>query len=110
VLIVGAGRGGRSLLRELRETPGERVVGFIDDDPGLRSRRLNGVRVFGGASAISTALDRAKPDIVLITIPDAPAARLAAIVAACEAREIACRVVRREIDVDPRAILEPRTR
>jgi UDP-GlcNAc:undecaprenyl-phosphate GlcNAc-1-phosphate transferase len=110
VLIVGAGRGGRSLLRELRETPGERVVGFIDDDPGLRGRRLNGVRVFGGASAISASLDRAKPDVVLITIPDAPAERLAAIVAACEEREITCRVVRREIDVDPRAILEPRTR
>ncbi len=45
VLIVGAGRAGRSLLRELRETPGERVVGFVDDDPGLRNRRLNGVRV-----------------------------------------------------------------
>ena len=28
-LIVGAGRGGRSLLRELRETPGEQVVGFV---------------------------------------------------------------------------------
>ena len=27
VLIVGAGRTGRSMLRELRETPGERVVG-----------------------------------------------------------------------------------
>ena len=33
-LIVGAGRGGRSLLRELRETPGEVVVGFVDDDAG----------------------------------------------------------------------------
>src|SRR5205807_2787265 len=31
-LIVGAGRAGRSLLRELRETRGEYVVGFIDDD------------------------------------------------------------------------------
>ena len=34
-LIVGAGRSGRSLLRELRETPGERVVGFVDDDPAF---------------------------------------------------------------------------
>ena len=110
VLIVGAGRGGRSMLRELRETPGERIVGFIDDDPGLRGRRLNGVRVFGGVSAIEAALDRATPDVVLITIPNAPAERLAAIIAACEAREIDCRVVRREIDVDPRVILEPRTR
>ena len=33
VLIVGAGRSGRSLARELRETPGMRVVGFLDDNP-----------------------------------------------------------------------------
>ena len=32
-LIVGAGRTGRSLLRELRETGGERVLGFVDDNP-----------------------------------------------------------------------------
>jgi UDP-GlcNAc:undecaprenyl-phosphate GlcNAc-1-phosphate transferase len=110
VLIVGAGRGGRSLLRELRETPGERVVGFIDDDPGLRGRRLSGVRVFGGAPAINVALERAKPDIVLITIPDAPADRLASIVTACERHEIDCRLVRREINVDPRTYLQPRPR
>jgi UDP-GlcNAc:undecaprenyl-phosphate GlcNAc-1-phosphate transferase len=110
VLIVGAGRAGRSLLRELRETPGERVVGFVDDDPGIRGRRLNGVRVFGGAASIDAALDRARPDIVLITIPSAAADRLAKIIGACEARELDCRVVRREVDVDPRVILEPRTR
>jgi UDP-GlcNAc:undecaprenyl-phosphate GlcNAc-1-phosphate transferase len=110
VLIVGAGRGGRSLLRELRETPGEHVVGFVDDDPGLRGRRLNGARVYGGLASIGAALDRAKPGVVLITIPDAAADRLAAVITACEAREIDCRVVRREIDVDPRVILEPRTR
>ena len=32
-------------LRELRETPGEQVVGFVDDDPRLHRRRLLGVRV-----------------------------------------------------------------
>ena len=47
VLIVGAGRGGRSLLRELRETAGEQVVGFIDDDPRLRHRRMHGVQILG---------------------------------------------------------------
>ena len=73
VLIVGAGRGGRSLLRELRETPGERVVGFVDDDPGLRNRRLNGVRVAGSTGAIDDVLERTRPDVVFVTIPNAPA-------------------------------------
>ena len=51
-----------------------------------------------------------RPDIVLITIPSAAPDRLAKIIGACEARELDCRVVRREVDVDPRVILEPRTR
>ena len=33
VLLVGAGRSGRSLARELNETPGQHVVGFLDDNP-----------------------------------------------------------------------------
>ena len=47
VLIVGAGQSGRSLLRELRETPGERVIGFVDDDRAVRGRRIQGVPVVG---------------------------------------------------------------
>src|SRR5204863_3411945 len=58
-LIVGAGRGGRSLLRELRETQGEQVVGFVDDDPRLLRRRLQGVPVLGGSSDIEQILARA---------------------------------------------------
>ena len=105
VLIVGAGRTGRSMLRELRETSGERVVGFVDDDPGLRGRRLNGVRVIGGTSNIEPVLERAHPDIVFVTIPNAERDRLDAIVRACEGREINCRFVQRDADVDPRVIL-----
>ncbi len=105
VLIVGAGRGGRSMLRELRETPGERVVGFVDDDPGLRGRRLNGVRVAGNTATIDAILERTRPDVVFVTIPNAPAERLGAVVRACEQREIDCRVVRREVDIDPRVSL-----
>ena len=110
VLIVGAGRAGRSLVRELRETPDERVVGFLDDDPAVRGRRVNGVKVFGGLQWIDAALDRTKPDVVLITVPQAAADRLTTVISACELREIDCRVIRREIDVDPRVILEPHTR
>jgi UDP-GlcNAc:undecaprenyl-phosphate GlcNAc-1-phosphate transferase len=105
VLIVGAGRTGRSLLRELRETTGERVVGFVDDSPSLRGRRLNGVRVVATTAGIEQALERVRPDVVLITIPDAPRERLDAIVKACALRETTCRFVQRDADVDPRVIL-----
>ncbi|HEU0304530.1 MAG TPA: hypothetical protein VFR32_08115 [Gaiellaceae bacterium] len=100
-LIVGAGRSGRSLLRELRETRGEHVVGFVDDDPRLRRRRMQGVPVLGTLDEIDGVLALARPDIVLVTIPAAPRGRLDVVVQACEQAQVACRFVRREIDLDP---------
>jgi UDP-GlcNAc:undecaprenyl-phosphate GlcNAc-1-phosphate transferase len=100
-LIVGAGRGGRSLLRELRETPGEQVVGFVDDDPRLSRRRLQGVPVLGDTSEIEQILSRANPDTVLVTIPDAPRERLGLVVDACALAQLPCRFVRRHTDLDP---------
>ncbi|MDX6477331.1 MAG: UDP-GlcNAc:undecaprenyl-phosphate/decaprenyl-phosphate GlcNAc-phosphate transferase, partial [Gaiellaceae bacterium] len=104
-LIVGAGRTGRSLMRELRETAGERVVGFVDDNPRLRRRRVHGVPVVGAAHELPRLLQRLEPDIVLITIPDAPREHLDAVVDACSEAGVTCRVVRREIDLDPRVFL-----
>src|SRR5579884_618977 len=104
-LVVGAGRTGRSLMRELRETAGERVVGFVDDNPRLRRRRVHGVPVLGASRELERILARTQPDIVLVTIPDAPRDRLDTIVEACADAGIACRFVRRETDLDPRVVL-----
>ena len=104
-LIVGAGRGGRSLLRELRELPAELVVGFVDDDPRLRNQRIGGVRVLGGLAEIERVLSVARPDGVLVTIPDAPRDRLNGVVRACERAGVTCRFVRRQLDLDPMVVL-----
>jgi UDP-GlcNAc:undecaprenyl-phosphate GlcNAc-1-phosphate transferase len=104
-LIVGAGRGGRSLLRELRETAGEQVVGFVDDDPRLRRRRMQGVPVLGGSLEIERILRGSQPDMVLVTIPDAPHERLDAVVRGCTDAGVPCRFVRRELNLDPVAVL-----
>jgi UDP-GlcNAc:undecaprenyl-phosphate GlcNAc-1-phosphate transferase len=98
-LIVGAGRSGRSLLRELRETPNERVVAFVDDDPQLQRKRIQGVPVVGGIDQIGWALGRMNPDAVVVTIPDAPQERLDAIIESCSRAGIPCRVMRRQVDV-----------
>ncbi len=105
VVLVGAGRSGRSMLRELRETPGQRVVGFVDDDPALRTRRIQGVPVVGTIDQIGWVLGRLDPDAVLVTIPGAPRDRLDPIIEACSRAGISCRFVRRQTDLDPAAVL-----
>ncbi|MDX6486843.1 MAG: UDP-GlcNAc:undecaprenyl-phosphate/decaprenyl-phosphate GlcNAc-phosphate transferase [Gaiellaceae bacterium] len=109
-LIVGAGRSGRSLLRELRETQGERVVAFVDDDTALRRRRIQGVTVAGSLAEIGWVLGRVSPDVVLVTIPDAERPRLDAVIEACSRADIPCRFVRRQIDPDPAAAVGAFTR
>jgi len=105
ILIVGAGQSGRSLLRELRETAGERVVGFVDDDPALRGRRIQGIRVVGTLDQIGWVVGRLAPDAVLVTIPGAPRERLDAVVEACGRADVPCRFVSRQTDLDPSVVL-----
>jgi len=106
VVIVGAGRSGRSLLRELRETPGEHVIGFVDDDPALRRRRIQGTRVAGSIDEIGWVIGRFAPDAVLVTIPNAARDRLEAVLEVCGRAGIPCQFVRREIEVDPALVLD----
>jgi UDP-GlcNAc:undecaprenyl-phosphate GlcNAc-1-phosphate transferase len=103
-LIIGAGRTGRSLLPELRESADDRVVGFVDDNPRLRHRRLHGIKVAGRTDELDRILERTRPDIVLVTIPDAPREVLDAVLAACAKADVPCRYVRREIDLDPHVV------
>jgi UDP-GlcNAc:undecaprenyl-phosphate GlcNAc-1-phosphate transferase len=97
VLVVGAGRHGRSVVREMREA-GTRVIGFVDDNPGLRRRRIGGVAVLGALDETARVLAVARPDEVLVTIPDAPGERLARVVQACEESGIPCRFVHRRTE------------
>jgi len=104
VLIVGAGRSGRSLAREVQETAGQRVIGFLDDNPQLRRRRIQGVIVIGSlddAARYAPGLDE-----VLVSIPDAPVERLQPVLDACTSAGVPCRFVRRDTTTAPHSLVE----
>jgi len=106
VLIVGAGRSGRALARELAETPDQRVVGFLDDNPRVRRRRVLGVKVLGGLDEAATQIATTRPDEVLVTIPDVSPDLLHAVVAAGEQAGVACRIVRRTTELSAPSLVE----
>jgi UDP-GlcNAc:undecaprenyl-phosphate/decaprenyl-phosphate GlcNAc-1-phosphate transferase len=99
VLIVGAGRAGRSLARDLREGRDARVVGFLDDNPRVRRRRILGISVVGSLDETERAIASSRADEVLVTIPAAPADRLDLVVQAAERAGVPCRTVRRHVEL-----------
>ncbi len=96
VLIVGAGDGGRLLLREILRNPdlGFRPVGFVDDDERkVRGRIDRGLEVLGTTYDLPRVLDDVEPDEVLIAIPSAPGTLRARVVSACRARGVPVRTM-----------------
>jgi len=98
VLVVGAGASGRALVRELRERQAARVVGFLDDNPRVRRRRILGITVVGSTDEADRAIASTRAEEVLVTIPDAVPERLDAVVRAAEGAGIPCRIVRRHTE------------
>ena len=95
VLIVGAGDGGRLVLREILRNPELRLnpVGFLDDDPTKQGLRIDGVRVLGPTSELARILDEAEPDELIIAIPSAPGSLRARVVRAARERGIPVRTL-----------------
>jgi FlaA1/EpsC-like NDP-sugar epimerase len=96
VLIVGAGDGGRLVLREIARNRelGLAPVGFLDDDPHKRGLRIDGVRVRGNTEGdLPRILEEADPDEVIIAIPSAPGSTRARIVRECRQRGIPVRTL-----------------
>jgi len=98
VLIAGAGQAGRGLARELRESSEARVVGFLDDNPRVRRRRILGIAVLGSLDEADRAIASARAEEVLITIPGAAQERLETVVRASEAAGVPCRIVHRRTE------------
>ncbi|HTZ87661.1 MAG TPA: nucleoside-diphosphate sugar epimerase/dehydratase [Solirubrobacteraceae bacterium] len=96
VLIAGAGDGGRLVLREIIRNRGLGLtpVGFVDDDPGKRRLRIDGVRVRGNTEGdLPRVLDDVEPDELIIAIPSAPGSTRARIVRECRERGIPVRTL-----------------
>jgi len=87
VLIIGATDAGALALRLISRTRGTpyRAVGFLDDDPGKRFRRVAGVPVVGTISDLESVLVQHRIDLVLYAndLPFAEPDQRASLEASC---------------------------
>lgn len=73
VLIVGAGRAGEKLVRDIFATPALRlrVVGFIDDDKHKKNALIHNIKIHGGTEMIPKLASELGVEKIFIAIPSA---------------------------------------
>src|SRR2546422_1732090 len=94
VLIVGFGRVGQHLGRELLRRPSYyELHGFLDDDPAKMGASLEGRRVLGTTGDLERLVREAAIDEIIVAIPSARRERVMEILGACLRMKVAWKVV-----------------
>jgi FlaA1/EpsC-like NDP-sugar epimerase len=99
VLVLGAGRAGETLIRELVHENRYRPVGILDDDTKLRGAKVHGVPVLGTLEQLPDLTREVAAEMLLIAMPAAGNAQMQRVVELCESTGVAFRTVPRLQDV-----------
>lgn len=104
VLVVGAGRGGEFLVRDLLRHSEYEPVALVDDDLAKQGREIHGVRVQGSLTDIKALVEMLDVGLVLIAIPSAPQHIFQKISMACSEIGVECRTLPAISDLDDQDI------
>lgn len=93
-LVVGAGRAGQNYAAILQSDPENRgyPVAFVDDDPLLRNRKFQGLRVVGNRDDIPEIAKTYGVERIVIAIPFPPQGALQEILNRC--RQTSCEILK----------------
>jgi len=83
IIIIGAGRAGELLLRDLRHQDESQPVAFLDDDPDKQGFEIHGVPIFGTVEDLALAVETFAADEIMIAIPSASKAEMQMIIQHC---------------------------
>ncbi|HOW55582.1 MAG TPA: nucleoside-diphosphate sugar epimerase/dehydratase [Syntrophorhabdaceae bacterium] len=95
VIIVGAGRAGEMLLREMRQNSriGYEPVGFLDDNTSKKGMRIHGLPVLGKIDDLEKTVDKKQVQEAIIAIPTLSGKEMRRIIQLCENAGIPCKTV-----------------
>lgn len=86
VLIIGAGRAGEKVVREIRSSGQLKYlpIGFLDNDKNKRGRTIHGVPVLGSLSDLPELVANKCVNEILIAIAEASGEQMREIIDACK--------------------------
>jgi len=69
ILIIGAGKLGKSLAQDLSLNREFNIVGFLDNDVSLHGREINDIKILGGIDLLQGIVKKLKIKQIIITLP-----------------------------------------
>ena len=95
VIIVGAGRAGEMLVRDLLRSRDKsyQLVGFVDDSKLKHGREIHGVRVLGSCDEITDFTERLNIDLIVIALPSATSAQMRRLIRLCDKTDVPVRTL-----------------
>ena len=94
-LIVGAGKAGEALARDLLRDPSGAYLpaAFVDDDRGKIGKEIHGIPVAGSCYEIPQIAARLDIDLIIIALPTATSRQIRRIVEICETTGLPFRIL-----------------
>jgi len=93
IFIIGAGRAGEMLAREMLRDGSCIPIGFIDDNKVLANSEIHGIRVLGPVSNIELYARKHDPDFIVIAVPSASNDQMRRIVQQAEKAQLPIRTL-----------------
>jgi FlaA1/EpsC-like NDP-sugar epimerase len=89
-LIVGAGRAGNLIVREIKSNAalGYNPVGFVDDNPSKKGISMQGVKVLGTTDRLPELIEKFEVSRILIAIPSAHGEEVQHIIDKCRESKV----------------------
>jgi FlaA1/EpsC-like NDP-sugar epimerase len=101
VLIIGAGKAGEMLLRDLLREGGKDYypVGIVDDDVRKQKKEIHGIRVIGTIDDIAMIAQSEHIELAILAIPSANTREMRRIIEICENASLSVRTLPRLQDI-----------
>jgi len=69
ILVIGAGKEGKTVSKELLLNRKFNIIGFLDNDISLHGRYINNIKILGGINLLKEHVDRFLIKEIILTIP-----------------------------------------
>ncbi len=93
VLLIGAGRAGEMLVRDMKRNDEYVPIGFLDDSISKIGREIHGVRVLDSVMNIGKVLSSYNVELVIVSIRNVNAEVMRNILKSCNAKNIKCQTI-----------------